>query len=420
MSEKYIELTSEREHRLSEGIDFYKLTMGQIAVEQFQGTEVTFTFQNRNIKRLLSDYVTVDAIQKRLDIIRQQGFTAEEIAYFAGIQAQDGSARFDEPYLNYLASLRLPETLIAINEQTDELDITSTGDWAAVSLWETVIMSELNDEYYRQRLEDECTDINDILAEGDRRLDEKIAILKTRPDIKIVDFGTRRRFSAAWQEHVVGRLINEVPENMLGTSNPWFAYKFNVKAIGTYAHEMPMVYAALDDAKGINPLNSHVRMMNDWYKRYGNDLSIALTDTFTSDFFFDDFTPEMAESWRGLRQDSGDPIKFGEQVINFYSNLGIDPTTKTLIFSDGLDMDTIVKLSDHFTNRINIVYGWGTTLMNDMGLQANNIVMKATKVNGVETVKLSDDVGKNTGTIEQVNRYMRFRNKRLLDTAVAS
>jgi nicotinate phosphoribosyltransferase len=420
MSEQLIQLATEREHHLSEGIDFYKLTMGQIALEKFRETEVTFTYRNRDQQHPMSEYVSVDALQSRLGQIREKGFTAEEIAYFAGIQAADGTARFDEPYLDYLADVKLPDVSISLNDQSGELDISTTGDWAAVSLWETVIMSEANEEYFSKKLEAEGLTIDKVFAEGDKRLDEKVAILKNRPDIKIIDFGTRRRFSAQWQEHVIDRLTKEIPDNFLGTSNPWFAYKFGVKPIGSFAHEMPMVYAALYDAEGLNPLDGHAKMLEDWYERYGEDLSIALTDTFTSDFFFEDFTPEMAETWKGLRHDSGDPVQFGEKVINFYSNLGIDPQTKTIIFSDGLDLDTIVTLADHFKNRINLVFGWGTTLMNDMGIKAKNVVMKATHANGVDTVKLSDSVGKHTGPVDLVERYQTLKDRRLCKESVAA
>jgi len=153
-------------------------------------------------------------------------------------------------------------------------------------------------------------------------------------------------------------------------------------------------------------------MMDDWYERYGKDLSIALTDTFTSEFFFSDFTKEQAELWRGLRHDSGDPIDFGEQAIKFYESQGVDPKTKTIIFSDGLDIDMIITLADHFDGRINIMFGWGTSLMNDLGVRPNNFVMKPTSVNHTDTVKLSDNVGKHTGPEEQVQRYIRLTEAR--------
>lgn len=401
------------ERRLSDGLDYYKLTMGQVALDRHPATEVTFTMKNRGGNFPLSQYVDVDELKTRLDDIREQGFSPEEIAYYAGLKTQDGGTRFDEEYLTYLADLELSEVDISIDEKTKDLSINSTGPWANVSLWETVVMSEVNEQYYNNLLAAQNLTQEEVWETGDARLTEKIAILKDRPDILFADFGTRRRFSAEWQDHAIGRLSSELPENFIGTSNPWFAYKHNLTPIGTYAHEMPMVYAALADIQSQNPLDGHRTMMTDWYDHYNDDLSTALTDTFTSEFFFSDFTKEQAEQWKGLRHDSGDPIEFGEKTIAFYEAAGIDPKTKTLVFSDGLSIETIVELADHFKDKINIVFGWGTTLMNDMGFRANNFVMKATNVNGVDTVKLSDNEGKHTGPQEQVDRYVALVDARL-------
>ena len=404
--------TPSAERHLSDGLDTYKLTMGQMALEKYPDAEVTFTMKNRSGDFPLAKYIDIPTLRNRFDEIRDKGFTPEEIAYFAGIKAQNGEARFDEKYLDFLADLTLTDVNIDINPDTDDLQISATGPWANVSLWETVVMSEVNEQYYINLLKDEGKDLESVWAEGNRRLSEKIGKLKDRPNIKFSDFGTRRRFSAAWHEHVTGRLASELPDNFVGTSNPWLAYKYNLAPIGTYAHEMPMVYAAMADQANENPLNGHAQMMDDWFERYGEDLSIALTDTFTSEFFFSDFTKEQAELWRGLRHDSGDPIDFGEQAIKFYESQGIDPKTKTIIFSDGLDIDAIINLTDHFEGRINIMFGWGTTLMNDLGIRANNFVMKPTKVNNIDTVKLSDNVGKHTGPEEQVQRYIRLTDAR--------
>jgi nicotinate phosphoribosyltransferase len=154
-------------------------------------------------------------------------------------------------------------------------------------------------------------------------------------------------------------------------------------------------------------MDGHREMLYDWHKLYEDNLSTALTDTFGSEFFFADFSAEQAASWASLRQDSGDPIEFGERAIAIYERYGIDPCSKTIVFSDGLDIDTIVKLADHFSGRINVIFGWGTSLTNDMGLDipSLNIVMKAVKVNNESTVKLSDDTGKETGPDELVAEY---------------
>lgn len=398
--------TATPERHLSDSLDYYKLTMGQVALERFPAAEVTFTMKNRAGDFPLSQYVDIDELRSRFDNIAAKGFTTEEITYFAGLKAQNGEARFDQNYLDFLANIQLVDVDVSFDEQTNDLAINAKGPWATVSLWETVVMSEVNEQYYRNLMKANNLSVEDVWSEGDRRLDEKIATLQARSDIKFSDFGTRRRFSADWHDHVIGRLAAELPDNFVGTSNPWFAYKYDLAPIGTYAHEMPMVYAGMADAEGRSPLDGHTDMMNDWYDRYDADLSIALTDTFTSEFFFTDFTKEQAKSWRGLRHDSGDPIEFGEKAIAFYKENAVDPNTKTLIFSDGLDINTIIALADHFAGRINVMFGWGTTLMNDLGLRANNFVMKATNVNSIDTVKLSDNEGKHTGPTAQVNRYV--------------
>lgn len=398
--------------KLSADLDYYKLTMGQLAFEKYKDAEVTFTLKNRSAEHLLGEYVNLPELQARFEDIRDYGFQPEEIAYFASLQAENGTARFTPEYLDYLADLKLAQVNTVLDWK-GELRIDTTGPWVASSLWETVVMSEVNEQYYKNYLAEKGLSREQVWKIGDEKLDEKIARLAERPDIKFADFGTRRRFSRDWQEHVIGRLATELPDNFVGTSNPWFAYKFGLKPIGTYAHEMPMVYAALADAEEKSPLSGHQQMLEDWHDRYGADLSTALTDTFTSDYFFANFTDEEARDWRGLRHDSGDPIEFGERVISFYKERYINPLEKTIVFSDGLDINMIEKLADHFGGRIKLLFGWGTSLMNDLGVRANNFVMKATEVNGTETVKLSDDEGKHTGSQAQVARYIMHKNVNL-------
>jgi nicotinate phosphoribosyltransferase len=392
-------------HTISSDLDYYKYTMGDVIHETHPDDEVTFTMKNRNLARPLAEYVTPELLGARLDAIRERGFDTEEITYLAGLQAQNGEARFTAAYLDRLADMKLPPANVMLHPETHDLAVTSTGAWADVSIWETVVMSEINELYYEQYLQKNGLHVDALYQEGDARLDEKIAKLHEHPDIRFADFGTRRRFSRAWHEHVVERLANELPNQFVGTSNPWFAYKYNLAPIGTFAHEMPMVYAGLADKRDGTPLVGHGEMLRDWERHYQGDLSIALTDTFGSDYFFSDYTPEQAHEWRGLRHDSGDPIDFGEKAIDFYLKHEIDPTEKTIVFSDGLDVDEIIRLSTHFAGRINLLFGWGTNLMNDLGIPANNFVMKATAVNDTPTVKLSDDAGKHTGPEDYVERY---------------
>ena len=403
-------MNPERTSHLSQGLDYYKATMSQHEFEHFPTVDVTFELKNR-ARTLLSEYVHPDELHERLESLRH-GWAPEEIAYLASLQNQDGTAQFSEAYLDYLADSPLPEVQVSLDDRGD-IAATSHGEWPLVTFWETVVMSELNELYFDNKLKSEGSSLNELYAEGNRRLDEKIAVLADRPDIKFADFGTRRRFSYGWHKHVVERLDTELPNNFVGTSNIYLAHALDLRPIGTYAHELPMVYAALADKEGRNPLEGHNEMLQDWQQTYRGDLSIALTDTFTSEFFFADFTQAQAEIWKGLRHDSGDPIAFGEQVIAFYEAHDIEPLQKTIVFSDGLDLETIVLLADHFKGRINLMFGWGTTLTNDLGLVTNNIVMKAVEVDGVGTVKLSDNAGKHTGNEETIDRYQHYVDARI-------
>lgn len=403
-------MNTERTTYLSQGLDYYKATMSQSEFEHHPEAVVTFELKNRGAN-LLSEYVEPKELNERLGALRR-GWTPEELAYLAGLQNQDGNAQFSEAYLDYLADSPLPVVTVGLNERGD-IAAKTQGEWPLVTFWETVVMSELNELYFDNKLKAEGSSLEELYTEGNRRLNEKIEILKDRPDIRFADFGTRRRFSYGWHKHVVERVAKELPENFIGTSNIYLAHTLGLAPIGTYAHELPMVYASLAEKEGRNPLEGHREMLNDWHNTYRGDLSTALTDTFTSEFFFADFTQEQAEAWKGLRHDSGDPVEFGEQVIAFYEQYNIEPRDKTIVFSDGLDIETIVILADHFKDRINIVFGWGTTLTNDLGIKTNNIVMKAVEVDGVGTVKLSDNVGKHTGDDKAIERYQSYVTERV-------
>lgn len=391
------------ERLISQGLDYYKATMSQVEHRFHPETEVTFELKNRGSNKL-SEYVTREELNERLETLRG-GWSPEEIAYLASLQNQDGNEQFTEFYLDYLAENQLPKVLVDI-DQSGDLAVRTTGPWPIVTFWETIVMSELNELYFENKLSSDVLDLADLYRDGDERLNEKIDRLKDHPEIKFADFGTRRRFSWAWQRHVVEKVAHELPDNFIGTSNIFLAHELGVKPIGTYAHELPMVYAALADKRGDSPLSGHNQVLRDWEAVYRGDLTTALTDTFTSEYFFEDMTREQAESWTSLRHDSGDPIEFGERVIDYYQELGIDPLDKTVVFSDGLDIDTIIELSNHFHGRIKVVFGWGTTLTNDLGIHANNFVMKAVEADGVGTVKLSDTEGKHTGKEKDVQRYL--------------
>lgn len=400
-------------HDLSMGLDYYKPTMSQLIYEYEPDAEVTFTFKNRGHQRLL-DYIDAADLQETFDKIQARGWTEHELRYLGGLAMSDGSPVYSDAYLQHLRDSDLPRLNVQYDEAKDDLALDTTGDWSMVTFWETVAMSQVNQAYFENYLVKNGLNPMDVYDEGDRRLSKKIDILKANPGIKFADFGTRRHFSLQWQAHVIERLMAECPDNFVGTSNVGLAAKYGIKPIGTFAHEMIMTYTALADARGEDISQAPGKFLDDWYDLYGTDLSTALTDTFGSKFFFEDFTPEQARKWNGVRHDSGDPFEFGERVISFYDNLDIDPHTKTIVFSDGLDIDMIVKLYNTFNGRINIIFGWGTTLTNDMGIKALNVVMKATHARDTvldveaDGVKLSDDAGKHTGPEALVGRYQQI------------
>ena len=384
---------------LSTGIDYYKFTMSQLQYEHHRNTQVRFALTNRGSEHI-ADLVTVAVLRERLTAVQARGFCAAELTYLAGLQTRAGAPIFSQDYLSFLAAARLPDVHV---ERTDgNLAVWSVGAWPIVTFWETVVMSIVNECYFTAlQAQTGCA----LQAEGDARLAAKIAVLQRHPDIKIVDFGTRRRYSAAWQSHVLEQLALHCPTQLVGTSNVGYAHDFGLKPIGTYAHEMPMVYAALAPHAPGAIRAAHQQFLHDWYERYGADLAIGLTDTFGTERFFADFDRSQAIHWRGLRHDSGDPIAFAERVISFYEAQGIDPLSKTIVFSDNLTIDRIGALHDRFAGRIQLVYGWGTTLMNDLGVPALNIVMKTTHADGQPTVKLSDHAGKQSGPPAQIARY---------------
>lgn len=398
------------EKNLTTGMDFYKPTMSQHHYEHNPDVEVTFTFKNRG-KQKLTEHIDPLELQDRFDTIQQNGWANHELDYLAGLKRKDDTHLFSDEYLDYIATQPLPNVKVGVDE---DITIETTGDAPLVTFWETVVMAEVNEMYFENYMLKHSINPEELYEEGDRRLSEKIAILKANPDIQFSDFGTRRHFSYKWQHHVVNRLVEECPKNFVGTSNVAIAQETGQKPIGTHAHEMPMIYAGIARAKGEDVRKSHNKFFKDWRHTYDDNLDTALTDTFGSEFFFSDFTQEQAEEWSTLRHDSADPVEFGEKVIAFYEGKNIDPKEKTIVFSDGLDIQTIVKLHNLFKGRVNVMFGWGTTLTNDLGIKPLNIVMKATRVKIPETnqeadlVKLSDDKGKHNGPEDEVNLYQKI------------
>jgi nicotinate phosphoribosyltransferase len=386
-------------------IDFYKFTMGQLVFHRSPEVPVKYAFKNRTSGVRLTDFIDEAELRDELDHVRTLRFTNSDLHYLLGTD-EYGARMFSADYLAFLRELRLPDYYLEKNG--DGYVTEFFGNWAEAIYWETIALAIINELYYRAKMAQLSRFGRDnVLAVGKCRLGEKIKALHRNPDIRFSDFGTRRRFSREWQDYVVNALREEVPEQFLGTSNVALANKYSLVPMGTSAHERDMATASILQSIGEDIRKAQNIVLEDWWAEYGWGLSIALTDTWGTDFFFSQMTREQAHSWKGLRQDSGDPFAFAEKAIRFYRDKDINPKEKLLIFSDGLDVDTIVKLQSRFSRRINLGFGWGTNLTNDLCFKPLSLVVKLVEANGQGTVKLSDNLAKATGRPADIRYYKR-------------
>ncbi len=386
-------------------IDFYKFTMGQFVFLNYPDVRVKYAFRNRTKAVEIAKAVDLNELHAELEAARRLRFTNTDLHYLRGTN-EYGERMFQEPYLEFLRGFALPE--FNLERNGGDLTLEFEGRWAEAIYWETIALAVVSELYYRRHLAAESRFGRDaIYAEGRIRLAEKIRRLRECPDITFTDFGTRRRFSYAWQRYVVEILAEELPKQFLGTSNVRMAADFGLLPMGTNAHELAMVLAGImgDSDEGLRSAQEHV--LDLWWKLYGWGLSIALPDTFGSDFFFRIFGSERAREWKGMRHDSGDPIKFGEELVKFYAVHGVDAREKLLIFSDGQTVDSIIACAARFRGHIKTSFGWGTNLMNDLGLDPISIIVKPVEANGRGLVKISDNLAKATGRPEDVERAKR-------------
>jgi nicotinate phosphoribosyltransferase len=407
--------------------DFYKFTMGQLVWRNYAGVEVRFALANRTAQARLGDVVDLGELREQLEHARALRFTNTELHYLRGTNEYQ-QRMFDEGYLEFLRGLRLPD--FELRRTGSDLELSFSGRWAEVTYWETLALSIVNETYYRTLLRPLSRfERAAIHAEGIRRLRHKIAALRGRPDILFSDFGTRRRFSAAWQRVVDEALMEELNHGsadgpLLGTSNTYLAMTLGLVPMGTSAHEVPMIVAGMLDAGDADPewLRQAQRQVVDaWWEQYEWGLSIFLPDTFGTDFFLTVVTPDDLRRWKGFRWDSGDLREFGERVVAAYEQVGIDPREKMLVASDALELPAILDAQTHFADRIRMTYGWGTGLTNDLldnvmvgdrWFGPMSLVVKPTHANGRGLVKLSDNPAKAVGRPEDVARYKRAASYR--------
>lgn len=373
--------------------DFYNFTMGQMIHKHVgDNTEVLFEFKNRTSIPLGME-LDLDRLESELwnvvDVVRE-GLSSKGVAKLRELG-------FDKTYIERLGMIDWPEELKVWSDDDGQLHITYRGKWLDVIWYESPFLSIINQMWA-------CDQTVPALT-GYKNLVSKLELVK-KHDLKFMEFGTRRRYSRQWQENVVELAAKAVPDQILGTSNLQLALDYDLRPLGTMAHQLFMVLAAMEYDRKMNEVYNLVMILWEMSWPIHPNLWVALTDTYGTDSFLESFE-HFSPKWRGVRQDSGDPFAFGEKIVEFYTRNGIDSKTKTIVFSDGLDVDKMIQLNERFKDRFDqVIFGWGTNLTNDVGVRPLSIVIKPKSANGIPCVKLSDNIEKATGDPEEILKYM--------------
>lgn len=389
--------------------DLYKFSMGQAIYHQFPGYKTTWSFKCRN-KDVKFTEGMVEEIKEQIRAYCGLRFTEDELAYLDNIKWLKGS------YVDFLRlwQPRYEDFEIGTNAECG-LTIETKGTWLNTSMYEIPTLAIVNEVYFKMQY-----DYDELLQSFKERLDAKYDALRTGKWYAGIfsEFGLRRRLSSEAQELAVEKFshLNETlhcASTFVGTSNVYLAKKFDLTPVGTMAHEWIMCVGQGNHKH--NPAYSNWYALDAWVKEYGVLNGTALTDAITTDCFLKDFQLTYATLFSGVRHDSGNPIEWGDKMIKHYESLGIDPRTKTLLFSDSLDFERADKIYRYFTGRAKVAFGIGTYLSNDTSAPALNIVMKTTACNGQDVAKISDISGKgmckNPEYVEYLQRCIDWRMK---------
>jgi nicotinate phosphoribosyltransferase len=391
--------------------DFYKLLMCQSVFRNRPDTVVTFSLINRTKNVRLAELVDEGELRLQLDHVRSLSLRRGESTWLRGNTFYGKRQMFRSDFMEWFEGLRLPPYHLDVRD--GQYELTFEGPWPEVMLWEIPALAVLMELRSRAVLKGMGKfELQVLYARAMARLWEKIERLRRIPGLRIADFGTRRRHSYLWQDWAVQAMIEGLGPAFIGTSNCQIAMKRDIEAIGTNAHELPMVYAAL--AEGDEELRqAPYDVLADWHEEHEGNLRIILPDTFGTEGFLAR-APDWLATWTGIRIDSGDPVVGGEAAIRWWQGRGEDPREKLVIFSDGLDVEKIEQLHARFAGRVKVSFGWGTLLTNDFrglvpdeALAPFSLVCKAVSANGRPTVKLSDNPNKALGPKDQVARYKR-------------
>ena len=380
--------------------DLYKFTMMQCVFHNFPMLEVEYAFSCRNkidlvhIKNLLVEQIS---LLENLKLSLSEKKYLESLGFF----------QFD--FLDYLESFCFNKDLVKVEVINDDLTVKIKGNWLDTILFEVPILSIINELYFTEKTEVIVDNVrHDTLNFARQILNGELEVFNNASSVDLksfnfCEFGTRRRYSKQWQEEVLQRLIAKCSDNLLGTSNVYLAKKYNLKPVGTMAHEYLQAFQGLsEDIKSFQ-----TNALEVWLDEYNGKLSIALTDVISMDSFLKDFNLGLADAYQGLRHDSGCPFDWGDKAIDHYLSLNINPLEKTLVFSDGLSLAKATKIFAYFKDRINILFGIGTSLSNNTGLVPLQIVIKMISCNSHPVAKISDDEGKAMSNNPEYLSYLK-------------
>ena len=374
--------------------DLYKFTMMQAVLHQFPGAQVEYKFKCRSAGVQLAPYM--DEVRDEIRQLCELHFTEDELAYMRGMRF------IKSDFVDFLGLFKLNQKYIDLTALPNgEIDIRVRGPWLHTIMFEIPVLAIVSEVYFRN------TQPGLDLTEGRRRLQDKIALMKGVHDLKIADYGTRRRFSLEWQREVLQTLQADLgtgPDGQLtGTSNVLFAMELGMRPMGTMAHE----YLQACQALGPRLRDSQVFGFEKWAQEYRGDLGIALSDVYGMNAFLRDFDMYFCKLFDGARHDSGDPFQWGERMIEHYQANRVDPRSKVIIFSDGLTIPRCIELHERFRGRIQTAFGVGTNLTNDRGPDALQLVLKMIECNGQPVAKISDTPGKTMVEDEGYLTYVR-------------
>src|SRR6187402_2712319 len=393
--------------------DFYKLLMLQMIREDYPSQQVTFSVINRSRHVRLAEIIDEGELRAQLDHARTIRFAKKELIWLAGNTFYGKTHMFSADFIRWLAEFRLPE--YELRKVEGQYELHFHGPWTHTTMWEIPALAILNELRSRAAMKGRGRFELDVLyARAKAKLWTKVERLRKLENLRLSDFGTRRRHGFLWQRWCVEAVKEGLGPSFIGTSNVLLAMDSDLEAVGTNAHELPMVAAALAETDK-DLANAPYKVLRDWNRLYGGNLLIVLPDAFGTASFLRN-APEWVADWTGFRPDSAPPIEGGEKIIEWWKKMGRDPRQKLLIFSDGMDVEHIVDTYKHFDGRARMGFGWGTNLTNDFagcapteisGLNPISIVCKVIEANGRPAVKLSDNPQKATGDPAEVERYLK-------------